>query len=757
MQPEGNGDQPDTGVETRRVWVVRAGRGAAYAEQFRAAGVVSIGFGFTKSVEGLSWEDLSARMRKALPDDPPVSIGQDVGVLFRLANEFTVGDFVITPEFGGTLLIGEVTGPYEFRETAIGEDHHHVRPVRWFARIPRSALPEPGRRSLGSILALFLPRQQELLEVIRPLTSGSTPGPAPTKATKTLSRHPSSPTRVEIPDEPVEPPGPAGSKFETDKRDLLYLLDQIHNRDLALPDFQRSFVWDAMATRELIVSIVRSFPAGNLLFLRGGSEVFLPRSVEEAPALDGHKPTALVLDGQQRLSSLYQAFGGVGSHRFFVDIPALMAGDDIDAAIRAYSVRRARAWATMEGQARSLMLPLARVRDYSYWRDEVLDHRDDLDPQARRRLRSYLNAVESTVIAPIRAYQFPLTTLSEETSAEAVCTIFETLNRTGIKLSVFELICARAFAEGHRLRERWHDSLNQRPILDDFGIDPYYLLQAIALRVGKMPQRSVVAALPVSTIAEEWDAATRGMASALLMLRDECGVLTPNWLPYAPMLPTIAAAWRDVDDAHGPAAGARRLKLQQWFWASSFEGDYDNAPNSRAEADIRLLHTWLTGGDPPPVVTGFSFDPATWLDVTVRQRGLYRATMALLMRNRPLDFHQAVPLTRSVIETNAVDDHHVFPAAYLRDTGHTKHVDTVLNHTLIDRITNIRIGKKAPSVYLSEMASELGATLPAVLASHGLPAQEDGPLWENDFDKFLEWRLDYLAEQLGSVAGSPES
>jgi len=55
------------------------------------------------------------------------------------------------------------------------------------------------------------------------------------------------------------------------------------------------------------------------------------------------------------------------------------------------------------------------------------------------------------------------------------------------------------------------------------------------------------------------------------------------------------------------------------------------------------------------------------------------------------------------------------------------------------------------------MASELEATLPAVLDSHGLPAQEDGPLWENDYDRFLEWRLNYLAEQLGSVAGSPES
>ena len=757
MKADEGAGQLESCSASPRVWVVRAGRGAVFAEEFRASAVVAIGYGFAASVEGMSWDDLSARMRKEMPDEPLVTVGLGVGALFRLSNEFQVGDFVVTPEPGGTLLLGEVAGPYEFREVGIGGDHRHVRPMRWFARVPRSAFSDAAWRSLGSMMTLFLPRQQELLEVIAPLIGGSTPGPLLAKKTWVSNQPQATNAPVSIPDDPVELPGSNGARFETDKRDLLYLLDQIHNQDLALPDFQRSFVWDATTTRELIVSIVRSFPAGTLLFLRGGSKVFLPRAVEEAPGLDGHQPTALVLDGQQRLSSLYQAFSGVGTHRFFVDIVALMAGDDIDAAIKAFSVSRAKPWATIEGQARSLMLPLARVRDYSYWRDDVLDHRNDLDPEARKRLRFYLNAVETAIIGPIRAYQFPVTTLSDETATEAVCTIFETLNRTGIKLSVFELICARAFAEGHRLRERWRDSLDQYPVLGEFGIDPYYLLQATALRVGKKPQRGVVAALQVATIVEEWDAAALGMAFSLIMLRDECGVLTPKWLPYAPMLPTMAAAWRDVDEAQGPSVGARRIKLQQWFWASSFEGDYDNAPNSRAVADIPLLHAWLTGGDPPPVVARFSFDPATWLSVTGRQRGLYRATMALLMRNRPLDFHQAVPLTRSVIETNAVDDHHIFPTAYLRETGQTKHVDTVLNHTLIDKVTNIRIGKKAPSVYLSEMASELGTTLGSVLSSHGLPADDSGALWQDDYDTFLEGRLNYLTDQLSIVAGSPAS
>jgi uncharacterized protein with ParB-like and HNH nuclease domain len=96
-------------------------------------------------------------------------------------------------------------------------------------------------------------------------------------------------------------------QFEADKKHLTYLLSQIEHRDLGLPDFQRSFVWDASATRELVVSIIRSFPAGSLLLLQGGAETFAPREFEEAPKLDG-PPVFLVLDGQQRLTSLYQVF-----------------------------------------------------------------------------------------------------------------------------------------------------------------------------------------------------------------------------------------------------------------------------------------------------------------------------------------------------------------------------------------------------------------------------------------------------------------
>lgn len=734
-----------TGSEVmRRVWVIRAGQGAIYADRCLALGLVAIEFGVRHSLQNLSWDEVVALKRQSDPTAAAGAIGQAAGALYRIATDIKDGDFVLTPEPGGTILAGEISGGYQYVHPAPLADFDHVRPVRWFARLERSKLSETARHSIGSILTLFLPAQQlELLHLLDGLQSGAPPPPLASTG----------PEMGMLPSVMQDPPLPGGSEPATDKQPLTYLLDKIQNRELALPDFQRSFVWDPAATRELIASIARGFPVGNLLFLRGSSDAFVPRAVEGAPALNRLQPSFLVLDGQQRLTSLYQAFTGVGAHRFFLDIRALMEGDELDSAIEAYPEGRAKQWATVQSQARTLMFPLSKLRDYAEWKDEVLDHWPVKDHETLQQLRRYLNRVDKALIEPISSYLFPITTLSEKTPTEAVCTIFETLNRTGIKLSVFDLITARAFAEGHRLRELWGQAKERYPVLDEFEIDPYYVLQTIALRNGLKPQRGIVVSLKIATLIEHWDASVRGIADGLTMLRDECGVLTSKWLPYAPMLPTLGAAWRDVEDAHGSQIGARRLKLQQWFWSASFAGDYENAINSRAQADISQLHGWLTGGDPPTVVRDFFFEPKTWRAVTVRQRGLYRSTMAMLLSKRPRDFHHAAPLTPAIIEATGVDDHHIFPTAYLRDQGINPDADSVLNHTLIDKQTNLIIGKKAPSQYVAEIRADLGDATDLVLRSHGLPIGADEPLLRDDFDAFLNWRVDHFAYELDRLTG----
>ena len=229
--------------------------------------------------------------------------------------------------------------------------------------------------------------------------------------------------------------------------------------------------------------------------------------------------------------------------------------------------------------------------------------------------------IEYACIDPLVKYAFPVTMLPEATPLEAVCTIFETLNRTGRPLTPFELISARAFAGGHSLYDLWNGALERHPILGDFDVKPYYLLQCIALRLGVSCKRRFVISLPADDIARGWESAVTSMAAVLTLLRDECGVLTPKWLPYEPMLIPLATVWNEVEATTGPAQGAMRSKLKRWFWCASFTGEYESSSATLAERDAPVLKSWLTGGDEPEAVRAFEWNPERWRTVTATAAG----------------------------------------------------------------------------------------------------------------------------------------
>jgi len=518
---------PD-GSDGPAVWMIRAGRGGHFAGIFVRGSIATIGWGGAGDVRMLSRDEIVERVRSAFPEYGRGQLGSTANLLVRFSRTIAEGDLVVTPEPATrTILFGRIAGDYTFLDEPIepDNDHQHLRPVRWFARINRDELSYGARNSLGSLMALTQPGHAGELRQLADAHADDPP-PAPMEQVRVRRLDPEPLVeRVTVPLTASVPARVAPDEVETHPRRLTKMLDDLHGGQLALPDFQRSFVWSPDATRELIVSMIRMFPAGALLFLRGGSAAFKARPAEEAPVLKAD-PVELVLDGQQRLTSLYQALFGVGASRFFLDIGALISGADLNDAVRVFSAERAGVLETLDAQANALMMPLAAVRGSgtSDWRDDVVDFRHDEDS---RKVRSILKEVEQTYLKPLVDYVFPVTVLPQSTELEAVCTIFETLNRTGKQLTSFELISARAFAGGHSLGDLWRDALERHPILADFDVEPYYVLQVVALRLGASCQRRDVLGLDAADIAREWNGACADTASAMQLLRDECGWRDP--------------------------------------------------------------------------------------------------------------------------------------------------------------------------------------------------------------------------------------
>ncbi len=553
------------------------------------------------------------------------------------------------------------------------------------------------------------------------------------------------------------------SLFEdTNPRALKELLAEIHNRTTVLPDFQRDFVWEPGATQELVVSIANNYPAGSILRVRDAKRVFAAREFDGAPELHGTKHTFLVLDGQQRLTSLYQAFYGVGEHRYYLDVGKLLEGLDFEESI--FHMRATTKWVRrredFELQAQELLLPLSVLRggagDFGKWTRKVARRLDD---KKRVELEDKLDDIEDRWIKTIDDYHFPVVTLSDQTEPDALCTIFETLNRTGVKLSVFELLTARFWPQDINLRQLWEEAKSKHRAIEHFEVDPYYVLQGISLACRKAPscKRSDVLNMTPSNIHDWWDRVVDGLALGLEILRDDCKVMLPKWLPYQTILPPLAAILARLGASKSAAAGARREKVKQWFWCVVFGQVYESAPNSKSAKDVVEVGQWLDGGATPESVGSFRFDPRALRDVTPRQRSIYRGAMCLTLGagSGARDFHTQAVITGKLMEEQGIDDHHIFPAAHLGRLGApARQRDCVLNRTLIDRTTNQMISDRAPSDYLGDIRKTPGFPFDAVLASHCLPTGKESPLLADDFERFLTWRQDRLWQEIQRVTGA---
>jgi hypothetical protein len=554
---------------------------------------------------------------------------------------------------------------------------------------------------------------------------------------------------------------------------LKFLLQMIHNKEMALPDFQRNFVWDPYATDELIESIISNFPAGTLLRIKNGKELlFQPRAFEGAPPIESEeKPTYLILDGQQRLTSLYQAFYGAGEHQYYLNLAGLERGEDLeDCAFYLRAGDGERHFGTIEKQAEELVFPMRYIfgsaGGFSAWQNQVLRIRGS-SPDQIFEMNERLTEVHKKWIAPVEEYDFPMVTLNEETSGTAVCMIFETLNRTGVKLSVFDLLTARFWPKDFNLRQMWEDVQEEYDIIKEFEIDPYYALQTVALlepgldKEGNVRapsvKRSAILEMDVQQARNGWSDAVKGMAEALQVLRDDCGVLEPGLLPYNTIVIPMAAAFAAARGIKGAEEGTRRIRIVRWYWCSVFGQKYENAPNSQAEKDFVELKRWFAGGKPPESVQEFKLE-VNLREVKPRQRAVYRGVMGLVLQNGALDFHNRGRITAQLLadRKNRVDDHHIFPKAFLDERGKPASLrDCILNRTYIDRVTNRRLSRRSPSDYFAEVREKHGGPeADDLMKSHLLPQGSDSPILRDDFETFVDWREQAVLDRIKKLTST---
>jgi hypothetical protein len=541
---------------------------------------------------------------------------------------------------------------------------------------------------------------------------------------------------------------------------LRQLLNEIDSGAAVLPDFQRDFVWDPAATQSLVISIASEFPAGSLLRVRDTQNAFATRQFDGVSRNQRH--TFLVLDGQQRLTSLYQAFYGVGDYRFFIDLEKIKTDEDLSDEGTFFFLRAGRRGVLQREtdiaiHAAEKILPLSVIygREGGLWKWES-DVRKLLPAEEQGQFEIDIRRLHKNWIEQIEQYQFPVVTLNDTATSEALCTIFETLNKTGVKLSVFELLTARFWRFGINLREKWDQALNTFPMFEDYDVDPYAVLQAISLVVN-IPascKKQDVLSLTAENINQNWDLVLKKMAYGLTILRDDCKIMSRKWLPTSSMLGPLAAILVISKADRGPDVAIHRSYVRRWLWCSILGQRYEAAANTRAERDVNDFRDWFTNGKVPETIAQFRFDSELLREVSTRSGSVYKGVICLILGsgNGARDFHRDCLINQEMVSTNEVDDHHIFPSDFLlNQIGIEKKSlrDCVLNRTLINRTTNQMISNKAPSIYLAELNAL--RNVDEILSSHLIPVGASSPLMIDDYEEFLKQRAEMVLAEIVRV------
>ncbi|MGJ0510609.1 MAG: GmrSD restriction endonuclease domain-containing protein [Methylocystis sp.] len=578
-------------------------------------------------------------------------------------------------------------------------------------------------------------------------------------------------------------------EFDSTKKPLDDLLKKARDGLLQLPDFQRGWVWDDEGLKGLLASISRSFPVGAIMTLQTGGEVrFKPRLVEGAPNESANVvPESLILDGQQRITSLYQTTmrrevvetsnsKKQRIKRFFYIDMAKALDDSVDRAeaiigipenkteTRNFGKEVVRDLSTEEQEYDQCMFPTNRIFDPDTWQMGFYNHWKH-DAAAKM---DFWFKFQNEILGAFRQYQMPVIQLGNKTSREAVCLVFEKVNTGGKKLDAFELLTAIYAGEkpGFMLRERWAEcasrlsgaiALRDHPLT---RLQPTEFFQALALLYTLDRRRAVMAAHPATepppvtctrdTVLSIPLAAYENHAARLEEGFKKAGQFLFSqhiyWfkdVPYQSQLVPLAAILAELGDKW--EFDAVRSKLAKWYWRGVFGELYGGAIETRFAKDLTEVLAWIEGGPEPTTIKSAAFRAERLDTMTSRLSAAYKGVHALLMREGARDFRSGQPFNQASYFEEAVDIHHIFPRAWCEKAKLTpKQYDTVVNKTPLSYKTNRMIGGDAPSrdlAYLSKQGSVSDDAIDSHLQSHLIDAAR---LRSDDFDAFITARREAL-------------
>jgi hypothetical protein len=595
-----------------------------------------------------------------------------------------------------------------------------------------------------------------------------------------------------------EPNVPSELEIGLSSKDVQSIVEDANKGQLVLPAFQRDFMWPTSQVGKLLESLLNGYYINTLLTLpvtRGSNDKvpFPTKKVEGVSGEpDGSAQIDMILDGQQRVTSIYYALTAPRDlpldntkypQLYCLRFAKAIKGQFDDDAV----LWRRRDWSTsqrlvdndFEMQVDKGLIPFTAFKSkqsFREWRREISQFVKENEVElgqleaGRPLARKDIDRVEDTTEV-FRNYDVPIIQMTGGTEASKVVQTFERINTQGLELGIFDILTARLWPDGIRLRNLWDEAVAEHDQLkkykDKVGVTTARerTLRTLALHRGQECSERSLGELGAFEFENDWRAATeilsRTLAKAQTAGPGGLGVSDRFGFPYGTILPPLANLIH-IAETEGAYPDEKALrKVRRWYWASIFSQRYSGSSDTASFKDCNTVGEWLTNSgveEPVSIREARQLIPIEIDLMSLTQGGAYRGTMSMITRNNARDFGSL-----ESVSVHEVDDHHIFPKSGLKDGEFGGQYDQperdrILNRTIIQSRTNrFRYSNRRPSDYVSEMLQQCGGSKDRlqeeVLSDHFINDEALSAMLQDDYERFCEARREELQSAIERRTG----
>ena len=513
------------------------------------------------------------------------------------------------------------------------------------------------------------------------------------------------------------------------------LLSAIEQGQIKIPQFQRDFVWTMQRSAGLIDSIIKGYPIGTFIFWRTKERL---RSVKDIggqvlPEPEQGEFVDYVLDGQQRLTSLFASLRGVVLTRedgreddfskIFIDLEAQESDQIVITDIEGKDEK------SLISVSKLLTGGLRLLASYP-------EHYHD-------KLETYKNRIQSYQYSIIQVKDAPIEIATE---------IFTRINVGGKPLSLFEIMVAKTFdhEEQFDLAEKFQELVDNLRPFDYETISDATVLQVISIILSKECKRQVILRLNKSDFISTWNKAKDSIERTVEYFKNYYRIPVSQLLPYNALIVPFSYFFFYHPDR---PTGDKQRFLEDFFWRCALSGRYSSAAESKLAQDVKRIDQILAGKLPS---YDWSIDTS---DEFIKNNGWFsasrsyiKAILCIYAYLQPKSFNDNSIVNISnywLKQANSKNYHHFFPKAYLRRQNYGEfRINHILNITIVDDFLNKReIGAKAPSNYMSRFR-DVNPNLEATMKTHLIEDLDAFGIWDDDYDKFFNERAKSVSREL---------